>query len=125
MINDCTATLTILSVARAERGPDEPRLVQFMREIPGDAIAALKVVVGVLEMQGVLCETSDMAIERATAAGFVPYHEADHPFAEQMATVLIRYPAIGHPTATVRVTRPEGTTAFPSLSSFRERVPIS
>lgn len=118
--NDCRSTLAVISVARAVRGPAEPRLVQLMKEVPGDAIAALKVMVRVLEVQGALCETPDAAIEAAAAAGFSPYTEAVHPVTDQLAYVLVRYPMVGQPSAQVRVTGGHGSSVFP-WASARQR----
>lgn len=112
------STLAVLSIARAEHRAGEPRVLEFVQEISGDFTVALKTIVPILEPDGTLCPTADDAIARVLAAGFVAYTEERHVPTAQLAIVLLRYPAIGKPTATVRVSSGKGTTAYP-LATFR------
>lgn len=119
--NACASTLIVLMIGSPLLN-EAPTCVQLQRAVEGDAIAALKTVVRVLEVQGVLCETPDAAIEAATAAGFV-VATMPLPATEQLAFVMLRYPMIGRPTASVRLTTAHGTTALP-LDRFRVVEPV-
>lgn len=115
-------TRVVLSVAPRTRPAGSPRVVELIRTYPGDAIAVLKLVVPLVEPGGALVPDADTLLERAVAAGFTPYDEGTIVPGE-LVHLLVRYPMIGPPVASIRVAAGRGTTTYP-LDTFRARVSV-